>query len=62
MLLSIAHGEAMSPEFQEGFYDAVSTYVRTRNTDAFADDLEDAVSKDRIPSAKHTRHGLTPRT
>jgi glucose/mannose transport system substrate-binding protein len=49
VLLSIAHGEAMSPEFQEGFYDAVSTYIRTRNTDAFADDLEDAVSKDRIP-------------
>ena len=49
MLLSVAHGEAMSPEFQEGFYDAVSTYVRTRDTDAFADDLEDAVSKDKIP-------------
>ena len=49
VLLSIAHGEAMSPEFQEGFYDAVSTYVRTRSTDAFADDLEDAVSRDRIP-------------
>ena len=49
VLLSVAHGEAMSPEFQEGFYDAVSTYIRTRNADAFADDLEDAVSKDRIP-------------
>jgi glucose/mannose transport system substrate-binding protein len=49
VLLSIAHGEAMSPAFQEGFYDAVSTYVRTRSADAFADDLEDAVSKDRIP-------------
>jgi glucose/mannose transport system substrate-binding protein len=49
VLLSIAHGEAMSPEFQEGFYDAVSTYIRTRNADAFAADLEDAVSKDRIP-------------
>jgi glucose/mannose transport system substrate-binding protein len=49
VLLSITHGEAMSPEFQEGFYDAVSTYVRTRDTDAFADDLEDAVSKDKIP-------------
>jgi glucose/mannose transport system substrate-binding protein len=48
-LLSIAHGEAMSPAFQEGFYDAVSTYVRTRSADAFADDLEDAVAKDRIP-------------
>jgi glucose/mannose transport system substrate-binding protein len=49
VLLSIAHGEAKSPEFQEGFYDAVSTYVRTRSADAFVDDLEDAVSKDKIP-------------
>lgn len=49
VLLSIAHGEAMSPEFQEGFYDAVLTYVRNRSADEFADDLEDAVSKDRIP-------------
>lgn len=49
VLLSVAHGEAMSPEFQEGFYDAVSTYVRTRSADAFADDLEEAVSEDKIP-------------
>jgi glucose/mannose transport system substrate-binding protein len=49
VLLSIAHGEAMSPEFQEGFYDAVFTFVRTRSADAFADDLEDAVSKDKLP-------------
>jgi glucose/mannose transport system substrate-binding protein len=49
VLLSVAHGEAMSPEFQEGFYDAVSTYVRTRDTNAFADDLETAVAKDQIP-------------
>jgi glucose/mannose transport system substrate-binding protein len=49
VLLSVAHGEAMSPAFQEGFYDAVSTYVRTRSTDAFADDLQDAVSNDRSP-------------
>lgn len=49
VLLSIAHGEATSPEFQEGFYDALSTYIRTRNADAFADDLEEAVSSDKIP-------------
>lgn len=49
VLLSVAHGEAMSPEFQEGFYDAVATYIRTRNAGAFADDLEEAVSEDRIP-------------
>jgi glucose/mannose transport system substrate-binding protein len=49
VLLSIAHGEAMSPEFEEGFYDALSTYIRTRDADAFADDLVDAVSEDKIP-------------
>jgi glucose/mannose transport system substrate-binding protein len=49
VLLSVAHGESMSPEFQEGFYNAVSTYVRTRDPDAFATDLEEAVSEGRIP-------------
>jgi glucose/mannose transport system substrate-binding protein len=49
VLLSVAHGEAMSPEFQEGFYDAVSAYVRTRSPEAFADALQDAVANDRIP-------------
>jgi glucose/mannose transport system substrate-binding protein len=49
VLLSVAHGEAMSPAFEEGFYDAVSTYVRTRSADAFAQDLQNAVSNDRIP-------------
>lgn len=49
VLLSIAHGEAMSPRFQEGFYEAVATYVRTRSADSFADDLEDAVARDKIP-------------
>ena len=49
VLLSVAHGEAMSPQFQEGFYDAVSTYVRTRDPDAFADDLENAVAGDQVP-------------
>jgi glucose/mannose transport system substrate-binding protein len=49
VLLSIAHGEAMSPEFQEGFYDGLFTYVRTRDAGEFADDLEQAVSRDEIP-------------
>jgi glucose/mannose transport system substrate-binding protein len=49
VLLSVAHGESMSPEFQEGFYNAVSTYVRTRDPGAFATDLEDAVSEGKIP-------------
>jgi glucose/mannose transport system substrate-binding protein len=49
VLLSVTHGEAMRPEFQEGFYDAVSTYVRTRDPDAFAADLRNAVTQDKIP-------------
>jgi glucose/mannose transport system substrate-binding protein len=49
VLLSVAHGEAMSPEFQGGFYDAVSSYERTRDPDAFARTLENAVSDDKIP-------------
>jgi glucose/mannose transport system substrate-binding protein len=49
VLLSVAHGEAMSPAFQEGFYDAVSTYVRTRDPNAFADALANAVANDKIP-------------
>ncbi|MEU7908489.1 ABC transporter substrate-binding protein [Actinoplanes sp. NPDC049118] len=49
VVLSIAHGEAMSPAFQEGFYDAVAAYVRTRDPDAFATELENAVSQGRIP-------------
>jgi glucose/mannose transport system substrate-binding protein len=49
VLLSVAHGEAMSPEFQEGFYDAVSAYVRTRDAGAFADDLSEAVTEQLPP-------------
>jgi glucose/mannose transport system substrate-binding protein len=49
VLLPVAHGEAISPAFQEGFYNAVATYVRTRDPDAFADDLSTAVAGDRIP-------------
>jgi glucose/mannose transport system substrate-binding protein len=48
VLLSVAHGEAMSPEFQEGFYDAIAEYVRSDSADAFAEDLEDAVSDDML--------------
>jgi glucose/mannose transport system substrate-binding protein len=49
VLLSIAHGEAMSPQFQEGFYEGLTTYIRTRDADGFAEDLEDAVAEDLIP-------------
>lgn len=43
-LLSIVHGEAMSPQFQQGFYDAVSTFVDSRDANAFAKTLADALS------------------
>lgn len=49
VLLSVTHGESMSPTFQEGFYDAVSTYIRTRDPAAFATDLENAVSAGKVP-------------
>jgi glucose/mannose transport system substrate-binding protein len=49
ILLSIAHGEAMSPEFQQGLYDALFKYVDNHDTSRFADDLSDAVTRDRIP-------------
>lgn len=49
VLPSVAHGQAMSTEFQQGFYDAVSTYVRTRDPDAFRDDLLAAVSQGEVP-------------
>ena len=49
VLLSLAHGEATSPEFEEAFYDAVSRYARTHDEDRFANDLSDAVSDDKLP-------------
>lgn len=44
VLWSIVHGEAMSPAFQQGFYDAVEAYVRTRDPNAFSSALIDAVA------------------
>ena len=49
VLLSIAHGEGLSPDFQEAFYDAVSTYVRTRAAGAFADDLYKWLAQSVVP-------------
>jgi glucose/mannose transport system substrate-binding protein len=45
VLWSIVHGEATGPQLQQGFYDAVATYVRTRDPDAFSKTLIDAVSQ-----------------
>ena len=49
VLLSIAHGEGLSPVFQEAIYDAVSTYVRTRDPGAFANDLYKWVAQSAVP-------------
>jgi len=49
VLLSIAHGEALSPQFEEGLYNAASKYARTRSPNAFAADLEAAAYKANIP-------------
>lgn len=50
VLWSIVHGSAMSPQFQQGFYDAVETYVRSRDARAFSNTLTDALR--RQPPAK----------
>jgi glucose/mannose transport system substrate-binding protein len=49
VLLSVAHGEGLSPDFQEAFYDAVSTYVRTRDPSAFASDLYKWLAQSTVP-------------
>ena len=47
---SIVHGEATSPRFQQGFYDAVETYVRSRDPRTFSATLTDALNQQ--PPAK----------
>jgi glucose/mannose transport system substrate-binding protein len=49
VLWSIVHGEAMSPQFQQGFYDAVATYVRSRDAKAFRTTLTDAMRRQAPP-------------
>jgi glucose/mannose transport system substrate-binding protein len=49
VLLSVAHGEGITPLFQEALYDAVFSYVRTRDPGAFADDLYNAVAQSEVP-------------
>jgi glucose/mannose transport system substrate-binding protein len=43
ILLSITHGELMSSDFQQAVYDAVATFVQSRNSDAFVDTLQNSV-------------------
>ena len=49
VLWSIVHGEATRPQFQQGFYDAVATYVRSRDAKAFRTTLTDAMRRQAPP-------------
>lgn len=49
VLWSIVHGEATRPQFQQGFYDAVATYVRSRDPKAFRTTLTDAMRRQPPP-------------
>jgi glucose/mannose transport system substrate-binding protein len=41
----IAHGEAMTPQFQERFYDAVAAFARSKDAEAFSKALRDATNQ-----------------
>jgi glucose/mannose transport system substrate-binding protein len=43
ILLSITHGELMPSSFQQAFYDAVATFVQSKNSDAFIDTLQKSI-------------------
>ena len=43
ILLSITHGELMSSDFQQAVYDAVATFVQSKQPDAFIDTLQNSV-------------------
>ena len=43
VLLSITHGELMPTAFQQGVYDAVATFVQSKNANAFIDTLQNSV-------------------
>jgi glucose/mannose transport system substrate-binding protein len=51
VLLSITHGEALSPQFQQGFYDAIAAYAQSNNANAFNQALRDAVNQ--VPPPAH---------
>jgi glucose/mannose transport system substrate-binding protein len=43
ILLSITHGELLPSNFQQAFYDAVATFVSSKNADAFIDTLQNSI-------------------
>jgi glucose/mannose transport system substrate-binding protein len=44
LVQSIVHGEAMSPQFQQSFYDAVTQFVQSKDTGSFVEALASAAS------------------
>lgn len=42
LVQSIVHGQAMNPQFQQAFYDAVTQFVQSKNVDSFAQALASA--------------------
>ena len=43
ILLSITHGELLPTGFQQGLYDAVATFVQSKNENSFIDTLQNSV-------------------
>ena len=44
VLLSITHGELMPSGFQQAMYDAVATFVQSKNANAFIDTLQNSIA------------------
>lgn len=44
ILLSITHGELVPTSFQQAMYDAVATFVQSKNANAFIDTLQNSVT------------------
>ncbi len=44
ILLSITHGELLSPQFQQAMYDGVAAFAQSRSPKAFTDKIQQAVS------------------
>jgi glucose/mannose transport system substrate-binding protein len=51
VLLSITHGEAKRPQFQQGFYDAIAAFAQSKDINVFNQALLDAVNQ--VPSPPH---------
>lgn len=44
ILLSITHGELLSPQFQQAMYDGVAAFAQSRSTKAFTDKIQQAAA------------------